>query len=295
MPDIMGTKVNKNFVIAIAVLAALFGVPLWRLCHFAAGNDLYSYILLIPFVSLYLAWLERKKLPPVGLPAVKTGGVFFALGIGCLLWLWQARPEHPVDAMALSALALVFFVTCAGCTFLGGARMRSLVFPFALLIFMVPFPHALRDGIESFLQHGSAEVADWMFQISGLAYFREGLFFKLPGITLQVAPECSGIHSTVVLLITSLVAGQMLLRRPRNRALLALFVLPLALLRNAFRIFVIGQLCVRIGPEMIDSPIHHRGGPLFFALSLVPFFALLYFLKKSELKKKLGTRENSKK
>jgi hypothetical protein len=33
---------------------------------------------------------------------------------------------------------------------------------------------------------------------------------------------------------------------------------------------------------MIDSPIHHHGGPLFFVLSLVPFFLLLYFLKRTE-------------
>jgi hypothetical protein len=31
---------------------------------------------------------------------------------------------------------------------------------------------------------------------------------------------------------------------------------------------------------MIDSPIHHHGGPIFFALSLVPFFLLLFFMRK---------------
>jgi hypothetical protein len=30
---------------------------------------------------------------------------------------------------------------------------------------------------------------------------------------------------------------------------------------------------------MIHSPIHRRGGPIFFLLSLIPFFALLLFLK----------------
>ena len=33
---------------------------------------------------------------------------------------------------------------------------------------------------------------------------------------------------------------------------------------------------------MIDSPIHHRGGPLFFALSLVPLFLLLWWLRRQE-------------
>src|SRR5664280_619940 len=40
--------------------------------------------------------------------------------------------------------------------------------------------------------------------------------------------------------------------------------------------------CARLGPEMIDSPIHRQGGPVFFALSLVPFFLLLIVLWKSD-------------
>jgi exosortase/archaeosortase family protein len=59
---------------------------------------------------------------------------------------------------------------------------------------------------------------------------------------------------------------------------LSVAVIPIALLRNGLRVFVIGQLCVRIGPEMIDSPIHRHGGPVFFALSLIPFFLLLLWL-----------------
>jgi exosortase/archaeosortase family protein len=85
-----------------------------------------------------------------------------------------------------------------------------------------------------------------------------------------------------VLFITSLVAGYLFLRSPWKRTILCLAVIPLALLRNGFRIFVIGQLCVQIGPDMINSPIHHRGGPLFFLLSLIPFFLFLIFLIKSE-------------
>ena len=65
------------------------------------------------------------------------------------------------------------------------------------------------------------------------------------------------------------------------------FVIPLGILRNGFRVFVIGQLCVHIGPYMINSRIHHQGGPLFFALSLVPLFLLLLWLRRRERRLKL--------
>jgi exosortase/archaeosortase family protein len=98
-----------------------------------------------------------------------------------------------------------------------------------------------------------------------------------------VAPECSGIRSTLVLFITSLVAGQLFLRSRWKRALFALAVIPLGIFRNAFRIVTIGELCIHVDPGFIDSPIHHRGGPIFFVISMVPFILLLYYLRKAEI------------
>jgi len=179
-------------------------------------------------------------------------------------------------------------LTGAGFWILGGALMRALAFPFALLVFMIPFPDFLRDAVETGLQHGSAVVAGCLFSLSDLPVLHDNLVFRLPGISLQVAPECSGIHSTVVLFITSLVAGHIFLRSPCKRTVLCLAVIPLALVRNGFRVFVLGELCAHIGPQMIDSWIHHHGGPLFFALSLAPFFVLLYLLRRSERAGKPG-------
>jgi len=75
-------------------------------------------------------------------------------------------------------------------------------------------------------------------------------------------------------------AGYLFLDRSWQRALLVLAVVPLAILRNGFRIFVVGELCVHIGPDMINSPIHRKGGPIFFALSLIPFLLFLVFLRR---------------
>ena len=69
-------------------------------------------------------------------------------------------------------------------------------------------------------------------------------------------------------------------KSPWRRIVLVAFVIPLGIVRNGFRILVIGLLCVHVGPHMIDSVIHHRGGPLFFALSLVPLFLLLWWLRR---------------
>jgi exosortase/archaeosortase family protein len=97
-------------------------------------------------------------------------------------------------------------------------------------------------------------------------------------VIIEVAQECSGVRSSLVLFLTSLLAANLFLHDSWRRAVLVLAVLPLGILRNGFRVYVIGWLCSRYGVEMVHSPLHTRGGPLFFALSLVPLALLLWWL-----------------
>ena len=270
----------KSFARAAAVVSLLFVVPLFRLAGFAIHDELHSYILLMPVVILYLAGLEKYKLAGPTHSALKTGMAFVAAAMAVTAWHWIAPARTVADSLGQIILAYVLFLTGAGFAILGDNLMRKLAFPFAMLIFLVPLPDALHTWLETSLQHGSAAVAGWMLAVSDIPVLQDNLTFRLPNINLEVAPECSGIHSTMVLFITSLVAGKLFLDRSWQRAVLCLAVIPLALVRNGFRIFVLGELCMHIGPYMINSWVHRHGGPLFFALSLVPFLLLLYLLKK---------------
>ena len=277
---------RRFFFASLFLLVIGFGQQLYQLVRFAAGSELYSYILLIPFVSLYFVWLKRPDLTVCSKPEKKWAIVLLLVGMAVLAGSWLANHSSltlkPEDRLAITTLSFLAFFLANCCLFLGKEWLRICAFPIGLLFFIVPCPAALMDRITTFLQHGSAMVAHLLFRFSGTPVLQHGLVFQLSNISLQVAPECSGIHSTVVLLITSLLAGHLFLRTPWKRAALALLVVPLALLRNGFRIFILGQLCVHVGPEMIHSDIHRRGGPLFFVLSLIPFCLVLFFLRKSD-------------
>jgi exosortase C (VPDSG-CTERM-specific) len=183
-------------------------------------------------------------------------------------------------------LAFLLLLLAAAFASLGAATLSALTFPLAMLLFMVPYPEMVNDGLENFFQHTSAAAAHGFFSLAGTPCDQAGLILSLPtDFRLKVAPECSGIHSSQVLLITSLLAGNLFLGSPWRRAFLALFVVPLAIVRNGFRIFVVGELCVHINHNMINSWIHRHGGPVFFVLSLIPFFLFLIWLRKSELKR----------
>lgn len=274
-----------RLVLGLALLLICFAAPIYQLVQFAAHSELYSQILLVPFITAYLIWLKRHTLPSGPQPAARTAVALMGAGILLLAAFWFARPAgglHTEDYLAwiFGAFLLLFVGIC--CSVLSTATMRALAFPMALLIFVLPIPTILMDWTTSFLQKGSAMAACGMFVASGMPVAKDGLTLHLPGMNLEVAPECSGIHSTLSLLITSLLAGYLFLRSPWKRVLLSIAVVPLALLRNGFRVFTVGQLCVRIGPEMIHSYIHRRGGPIFFALSLIPLFLFLMLLRKYE-------------
>jgi exosortase C (VPDSG-CTERM-specific) len=272
---------NRKLLVSTLGLLVAFCVPLYQLVLLALDQDLYSHVILVPFISLYLVWMKRPELPAPSRPDHRLAVAPFIAGVTLLALRFVLAPG-PEDALVLTTLALVLLFWGFCTLFVGRQTIWALAFPLGFLVFMAPFPSAVIQWIESTLQHRSADAAYMFFSVAGTTMFREDTFFQLPGMKLFVAPECSGIRSTLALFITSLLAGYIFLRSPAKRAVLALVVIPLAIFRNGLRIFVIGELCVRIGPEMIDSFIHRHGGPIFFALSLLPFSLVLWWLIKSE-------------
>jgi exosortase C (VPDSG-CTERM-specific) len=272
----------------VILLLAAFGQPLLALANYAAHSALHSHILLIPFVSAYLLYIRRDQLPRRYVADLPLGIVLLAGGLGVLLftyWLNFAG-RAPADNYYLVLLTLSFLCCLAagGFFFFGRDWMRAAAFPLAYLIFMVPMPDAMADALETASKYASAEVANLFFQLGGTPFLRAGLIFQLPNITIEVAQECSGIRSSWVLFITSVLAANLFLKSSWRRLVLVALVIPLAILRNGFRIFVIGLLCVNAGPQMINSVIHRRGGPVFFVLSLIPFLLLLWWLRKGEIR-----------
>lgn len=271
---------------SVVMLLVLFRTDLHSLWTSTQGSDLNSYIVLVPFIVGYLLYTQGPGLPRRYNSSVFGAAAPFFAGsiILALLWTRAIDPRHlsENDHLSLVTLALVCFLWTAGFLFLGARWMWSAAFPVIFLIFLVPLPDAIVEGLERSLQLASAQAAGAFFALSGTPALRTKTLFELPGISLQVAKECSGIRSSWVLFITSLIAAFLLLRRPWSRILLVGAVIPLGILRNGFRILVIGLLCVNVDPHMIDSPLHRKGGPIFFVASLIPLGLILWILRRRE-------------
>ncbi|PYL02395.1 MAG: hypothetical protein DME32_06585 [Verrucomicrobia bacterium] len=284
---------NKRFMgwsLYLVILCGAFALPLREFVTYARHSDVHSYVLLIPFVTAYLIYIRWKQLSRELSTAWGYALLLAVAGAGALLANHHFAALGQNDHMTLIVLSFVCFVIAGVFLFLGSRWARSVMFPLFFLAFMIPLPEAAVDSLENASKEASAEVANWLFLLTGTPFLRSGTDFQLPGITITVAKECSGIRSSLVLVITSILAANMFLRTTWRRALLVFAVIPLGLLRNGVRILTISLLCVHIGPQMINSVIHRRGGPFFFAASLIPLFLLLWWLRRGEV---TATRRNS--
>lgn len=279
----------RRFAFLAVLVTGAFALPLVDWFRFSLKTSLFSHLPLIPVVSAWWIW-RRAGGEQVLRARPSPGWAALAAAVAGLLvsgyWLGLAgrgRATLPMaEYLCLMTVAYLAALLAAALLTLGARVVKAFRFPVLFLAFMVPWPQGLVDGVETALQLASAEAAHWLLVLSGVPVLRDGLVFKLPGLTFEVAQECSGIRSSLVLFITSVLGARLLLRTRWRRWVLVLVVLPLGVLRNGFRILTLGWLTVNVNPAVIDSPLHHSGGPIFFALSLGPFFLLLWWLRRSE-------------
>ena len=108
-----------------------------------------------------------------------------------------------------------------------------------------------------------------MFKLVVVPVFRTGLLLALPGLTIEIAPECSGIRPSLALLITSLLAGHLFLRAPWAKAALVLATFPL-----------LWPLSIYLDPGYLSSSLR-QGSIVFFTLTLVLLASVLCCCKRS--------------
>jgi exosortase C (VPDSG-CTERM-specific) len=274
-------------LLALGCLSLAYAGVILDLFGFARENELYSHLPLIPLIVAYLIWGQRVKLAstramssPGAAGAVCFLGLALVSGYGvALAHGWSPSRQDKLFVLILSYLLIGLGLALY---FLGKRWLWTIAFPLGMLLLMPPLPLGVERGMERFLQEASAEAAWVLFQMVGAPVIHNGLVFDLPDLPIKVAQECSGIRSSLVLVITSLIASYLFLRGYVRRTLLFLITIPLGIVRNGFRIFVIGELCVYGGPDMLNSWVHKKGGPLFFVLSLSVLWVALAVLRAGE-------------
>src|SRR5215510_7055291 len=254
----------------------VFAAHFAQFFRFSLEQEYSPHFSLILLVSLYLMYTRGQKLCASaaywvrgGVPLVLAGVLCYVLGLA----LQPGLSQH--DFLALTTLGVDTIWIGAFVTFFGLQATRIALFPLGFLVFIIPLPEALLSHIITALQYASAEMVDVLFQLTPLPVFRDGLYFALPGLNMEVARECSSIRSSMALLITSVLVNHLLLRRWWSKAVVVLLVFPLAVFKNGVRIVTLSLLTLYVDAGFMQGGLHTRGGAVFFGLACVILLLVL--------------------
>jgi exosortase len=234
-------------------------------------------------VSFYLIYSERRRIFSKSSHGWKLGSFLSLAAITCfVLGQLSLAAIPPGNVLSIEALGVVLAWAGSFAFFFGTNALGAARFPFLFLLFMIPLPEPLLGQTIFLLQEGSSAVAAFLFNLFGVPFLRQGFDFALPGVAIRVAEECSGIRSCLALVIMSVLAGHMLLHKFRNKIIVCVLVVPLALFKNGLRIVTLSTLAVYVDAAFLHGRLHQYGGMVFFVIALGPLTVLLFLFQRNE-------------
>lgn len=250
-----------GIALVIAVMVAVaFGkaivamVTQWEMDEFSHGY-------LIPFISAFLIWQRRhalQRLPFrgswIGIAVVVAGVLLDVVGRFSALFVLQ----H-----------IGLIVVLAGCVLalVGTQAFRLLAAPLAILIFMVPLPNMLLNGLSSELQLLSSSMGVAVMRLFGIAVLLEGNVIDLGSYKLEVAEACSGLRYLFPLMTLAFLIACFYRTEFWKRVVIFLSSIPITLLMNSLRIASIGLMVDRWGVGMAQGALHQVQGWMVFMIS----------------------------
>ncbi len=282
------TKRNLFFLIFSLLTVIIFYSPLRELVRMSSKSELYSHILLIPLISAYFFYGKRKEVISLAKYSFAIGAIISLAGIIIYFYvLNKLTGLNNNDFMSLKIYSILLFWAGGFIFFYGLKSLRIAIFPVLFLFLFAPIPSIVVEKFIFFLQILSTEATYLLFKMTGIPVLREGFTFHLPGLSIEVAKQCSGIRSSLALIITSLIAGEFFLKTRWKKLVLVLCVIPITIFKNGLRISVLSLLGVYVDPRILGSQLHRSGGIPFFIFALILMAPILFFLIKSEKKKKI--------
>lgn len=271
--------------ILATISLALWWRPLSSTFDLALHNDQFTHILLILPISAALIFLDWKSAAQATSGLRKIASVvLLATVLADTIVRWSAPSLSSDLQLSLSMLALVVWWMASFALCFGDQAFRRALFSLCFLLWMVPFPDLVLNPIVAGLQQGSAVAAHLLFAAVRVPVEQRGVLLHIPGLTLEVARECSSMRSSAMLVVTSMVLAHLLLRSPWRRALVIMGAIPLSIAKNGLRIFVIAMLATRVDRSFLTGRLHRQGGVIFLLIALAAIFLLIWILRKGEEK-----------
>jgi len=248
-------------IILVVLLAVCLGVIFWDGLAFMVkkwGKEEYNHGYLIPFVAFYLLWLRAETIGHQDLRGSWLGLLFVAGGLAAFV-LGELSSIYQI--IQYGFLLTIFGVLIAA---IGWVGFRIIWVPFVYLLFMIPLPAFIYQGLSSQLQLISSELGVAVIRFFGISVFLEGNVIDLGIYQLQVAEACNGLRYLFPLMSFGFLCAALYQGSWWQRGVIFLSTIPITILMNSFRIGVIGVLVNAYGIEQAEGFLHYFEGWIVF-------------------------------
>lgn len=269
------------------VLSSLpFSHAIAALVRMSLSNADASHLVLIPFISAGVVFIERQRIF-LSLSNNIVLGVSLLFVAVCAGLVTNLAVSASSLSLHLSAyiLSLVLFWVAGFTLLFGKVASKAASFPLFFLLLMIPLPDFLLSRLIYLLQAGSAWITGALFDLFGVPALREGFVFHLVHANIEIAKECSGIRSSMALLILGLLVAHFRLKSFWKKAVLVVCGVFMMILKNGIRIAALTLLAMYVDPDFLTGKLHHQGGVVFFVLAMLLLWPILLLLERGQSEK----------
>jgi exosortase len=267
-------------LVVAALLVALYKRPVdemvtvWKLI-----DSYYSHGWLVPLVSLFFVWRQRKQLLAEDRSSSRWGYVWIVASSGLLL-LGDFLGFRVI--MQVSMLPMIAGISMV---LQGVPRTRLLWFPIVYLIFMIPIPPSVTQNFALHLKLVATEGAVRIANAVSMPLVQNGSFIYWINDAgemdnLLVGEVCGGLRSLIALLAFGALMAYISQTRNWARVLILACAPVIAVAANMTRIFVLCVVGYFYGSEAAAGAVHDISGYMIFVIAFVLFFTLESLLRR---------------
>jgi exosortase len=264
----------------ILLWAALFAPIYPEMVREWAGHSDNSHGFIVPLMTGYFAWQRKEQLQSATVGSSWWGCAVLFLALSLYVLSYAGGLVFPARvALVVSLFGLIW------CT-LGSDIIRILAFPVLFLLFMIPVPYSLLSLVSAPLQLIATKISATMIGACTIPVYREGNMLYFVNTQLEVAEACSGIRSIMSLSMLAFAFASMLSDGWKNRVILILSAIPIAMVANIIRITGTGVLAHFYGDKVARGFLHEFSGIAIFAfgfMALLGIFTLINRKKKENV------------
>jgi exosortase len=254
--------INWRVLLLAGAVLALFAPVLGGLVDDWYKDPNYSHGVFVPLLSGYLVWRKRAELSQVAIRP-RFHGLFFVLSAIGLLFLGSLGAE-----LFLTRIAIVGTIAGLVVYFAGWKMLRTLAFPIAFLLLMIPLPTLIYNEIVFPLQLLASRFASAILDyLNFFPVVREGNILVLPHSRLEVVEACSGIRSLMTLITLALGYGYLAEQNRWVRFALVIAIVPVAVVSNGLRVVGTASVTYYWGPRIADGFLHSFSGWVIFLVA----------------------------